>query len=274
MASFQRLKKISPPIIIPNQIIFHSACDNYGVEGHLSWQLNGSLESHAYTARNGDIYQIVPYNRRAQANLTANGPRSDGTGAISMETGSDIPALHPWTDAQIDAMVEWARERMAEFPTIGARRAPSATAAGIGFHVMWGAPSPWTPVAKTCPGPERIKQFEQVLLPRILRAPAKVITVPGVPGKAAPKPSPSPSNSIEEYLKTVDDQKFKELVRGGVKWTLEDIQGVDPLIIREAVKRGIADALVGDPAFRQLFKEAVKEAVTWGIDEVAQRPKA
>jgi hypothetical protein len=32
---------------------------------------------------------------------------------------------------------------------------------------MFGAPGPWTPVAKTCPGRARIRQFNEVLLPRI-----------------------------------------------------------------------------------------------------------
>lgn len=168
MAYYQRFKRINPPAIIPNQLIFHSACDNYGVEGHLSWQLGGSLESHAYTARNGDIYQIVPYSRRAQANLTANGPRGDGTGAISMETGSDINALDPWTNEQIEALINWARDRLDEFPTIARRRAPSPDAAGIGYHTMFGAPSRWTPVAKTCPGPRRIRQFEEIILPALV----------------------------------------------------------------------------------------------------------
>lgn len=177
MATYQRFKNISPPTIIPNQIIFHSACDNYGVEGHLSWQLNGTLESHAYTARNGDIYEIVPYNKRAQANYTANGPRGDGTGAISMETGSDIPALDPWTNAQLDAMVDWARRLLSRFPTIGRRKCPNAGASGIGYHVMFGAPGPWAPRAKTCPGPERIKQFNSILLPRIIADAPVVIPV-------------------------------------------------------------------------------------------------
>lgn len=181
-----RLKptRLNAPIIIPNQIIFHSAGDNYGVEGHIGWQHSGSLESHAYTARNGDLYQIVQYNRRANANLTANGPRADGTGALSMETGSSINATEPWYDAQIDTMVDWARERIAQFPTILPRRCPSANASGLGYHIMFGTPGPWTPVAKACPGVERIKQFSQVLLPRITKSgPTVIDTKPGKPAK-------------------------------------------------------------------------------------------
>jgi hypothetical protein len=30
---------------------------------------------------------------------------------------------------------------------------------------MWGAPSEWTPVSKTCPGKGRIAQFHDVLVP-------------------------------------------------------------------------------------------------------------
>ena len=39
---------------------------------------------------------------------------------------------------------------------------------------MFGAPGPWTPVAKSCPGPNRIKQFNNILVPWF-----KMATTPG-----------------------------------------------------------------------------------------------
>lgn len=164
--AYKQFKK-PPPIIRPTQIIFHSACDNYSVEGHLDWQYNGDLESHVIFSRVGDLYRITPYNRRAQANYSANGPRSDGSGALSGETSSDINAEDPWSDAQLVSMAQWAKDRMAEFPDIARRVCRSPNDPGIGFHTMWGAPSAWTPVAKTCPGPERKKQFYSTLIPMI-----------------------------------------------------------------------------------------------------------
>jgi len=157
-----------PPTIIPTQFILHSACDNYGVDGHLSWQYGQELESTVYFSKNGPIYQIMKETWRAQANYTANGPRSDGSGAISGESGSDIPALDPWSPEQCVAIIEYGRYLLAKYPTIARRICRSPTDPGIGYHTMWGAPSPWTPVAKTCPGPVRIRQFYDVIAPGIL----------------------------------------------------------------------------------------------------------
>lgn len=211
MKSFNTL----PPLIVPTQEIFHSACDDWEVEGHLSWQLNGPLESHAYTARNGDRYKIVPYNRRAQANYGAN-RRPDGTGALSMESGSDINAEEPWTDLQLESMIEWGRERCSDFPTIAKRRCRNPNDPGIGFHTMWGAPSAWTPVAKTCPGGERKKQFEQVLLPGIIKDGPVVIDL-------------KPKDWFD--MATVDE--LREIVRQEVGNRLKDLDSV----IRETYNR-------------------------------------
>jgi hypothetical protein len=209
------LKRFSnpPPSIVPTQIIFHSACDNYGVSGHLSWQLSGSLESHVYISRPGALYQIVNYTQRAQANYQAN-RRSDGTGALSAETGSDIEALDPWSDEQIDTMVEWARERISQFPRIARQRCPSPTAPGIGFHTMFGAPSAWTPVAKTCPGPERKKQFASIVLPRIVASDPVVIDGGQGVGTAPAKPAPTPTEPTD----TGDDEMIVACKGLGGQW--------------------------------------------------------
>ena len=203
MQTIARLKpsRLNSPFIRPTQIIFHSAGDNYGVEGHLSWQWNGDLESHAYTARDGRVYQIVPYNRRAQANYTAN-LRPDGTGALSMETGSSINATEPWTDDQIDSLVEWSRERISEFPAIARQRCPGPNAPGLGYHIMFGTPGAWTPVAKACPGPERIKQFNGVLLPRIIKDGPTVIDL----GRF------TPAKEVED-MALVSQDAFNKLAR-------------------------------------------------------------
>ena len=36
---------------------------------------------------------------------------------------------------------------------------------GFGYHTQFGSPSHWTPKAKTCPGPDRIIQFNEILVP-------------------------------------------------------------------------------------------------------------
>lgn len=213
MRTIEAYKSFSkpPPIIRPTQLIFHSACDNYDVNGHISWQHNGSLESHVIFSKQGDLYLITPYNRRAQANYTANGPRADGSGAISAETSSDINAEDPWTDNQLESMAYWAKQRMAEFG-IAKRVCRNPTDSGIGFHTMWGAPSAWTPVAKTCPGPTRKKQFYSSLVPMILD------------GSPPPPPIDPPKPPADQ---TKDDEMALDVVRcGGVDYAFNASTGV------------------------------------------------
>ena len=69
-----------------------------------------------------------------------------------------------WTDVQIAELKEflvWAHKTHG----IPLRVCPAWNRAGVGYHTMWGAPGPWTPVAKSCPGPNRIKQFRDVITP-------------------------------------------------------------------------------------------------------------
>lgn len=67
------------------------------------------------------------------------------------------------------------------------------------------------------------------------------------------------------------EQQLKQIVHDGVEWALEDINSVDPVIIREAVRGLLAEMLGGAATFQQ-FKDAVHQGTVWGIDEVNARP--
>ncbi len=138
----------------PRVVIFHvtaglgDAAPHDGLEWHFEVSLSGAIE------------QGVDTNQQAAANYKAN------PFAISIET--EGLGDGEWTAAQLDSLVllsEWA---MANHPLILRQRCPTWDGSGFGYHVMFGAPGPWTPVAKSCPGPNRIRQFDEVLLPRIL----------------------------------------------------------------------------------------------------------
>ena len=129
--------------------------------------------------------------RSADANYRAN-RRPDGTGAISIETEDNVgnPDTLPWTDAQVDTLVRlalWA----ARVHRIPGRRCPSPSSPGIGFHTLFGAPSAWTPVSKTCPGVVRIRQFNQTVLPAI------------VAGSTGGGLSVADANSLERHLDVI-----------------------------------------------------------------------
>lgn len=169
------------------QVIYHSIVGS--AEGAYGYFLKStSLESTFIVKLNGWIIQCMNASDRADANRTAN------YRAISVETEDNgNPDSYPWTDRQIDALVKigvWAHEQH----EVKARECPRHDASGFGYHVMFGAPGPWTPVAKTCPGIVRRKQFYKVVLPRIIAA----VT-------AAPAPTPE-----EEEMKLDEVMKFAQ----------------------------------------------------------------
>ena len=140
----------------PRVVIFHV------IAGEGNAQPHSGLEWHFEVAYSGAIEQGVDTNRQAAANLKAN------PFAISIETEGLGNGY--WTDAQLDSLAMLSEWCMATHPKILRQRCPTWDGAGFGYHVMFGAPGPWTPVAKTCPGPNRIRQFNEVLLPRILKS--------------------------------------------------------------------------------------------------------
>jgi hypothetical protein len=156
--------------ITPRLLIFHSIVGSArSAHGHF---LNGSnLESTFIVAKSGLIWQTMDTERQADANYRAN--RIAG----SVETGDDgDPNSDPWTPQQLDALA-WIAWQYHQLHGVPLRRADRPDGAGIGYHTLFGAPSPWTPVAKSCPGIIRIRQFDQVLLPRIVAGPGAIIPI-------------------------------------------------------------------------------------------------
>lgn len=158
------------PDIIPIGIIVHSAASMGSL---YKFFLNGSdLESTFWVSADGNTEQYMDPTTRADANRYANrfqGADGRWYGYISIETASDVNATDPFYDAQYDELVRlvtW----LCETFNIPAKRCASSTSPGIGWHVMWGAPGDWTPVAKSCPGPTRIVQVRDELIPTVAAA--------------------------------------------------------------------------------------------------------
>jgi hypothetical protein len=153
----------SQPKIKPTTIIDHSIVGS--AEG--AWQMfrdRSVLESHFIVDLNGEIWQLMDTDREADANLNANAY------AISIETADrGDPNTQPWTAEQL-ASLAWLHEALlAAHPSIPRRRSRSCSdPAGLGYHTLHGAPSCWTPVAKSCPGAVRKRQWFDVVLPAFL----------------------------------------------------------------------------------------------------------
>jgi hypothetical protein len=152
----------SQPRITPTTIIDHTIVGT-GEQGYQHFLNRSALESHFIVENDGAIWQLMDTDRQADANLDANGF------AISIETGDrGDPDNQPWTQPQLDSLV-WLHEQLRRVhPSIPRQKCPTWNGGGLGYHTLFGAPSHWTPVAKSCPGRIRKIQWAAELLPAFL----------------------------------------------------------------------------------------------------------
>lgn len=165
-ASWRPLNE-SEPAITPRTVIYHTMVGTLPSTDRF-FRSGTSLESHFGVGGpwegaefDGAIWQWVDTERQADANLNANDY------AISIETSDGGDPNRPWTPKQLDSLIRlglWA----AETHNIPRRQSRSCSdPAGFGWHVMHGAPSCWTPIAKSCPGSVRINQLKTIVFPAI-----------------------------------------------------------------------------------------------------------
>lgn len=155
----------SQPAIRPTQLIVHSIVAAWTARRTYEfWRDSTNLESHfgiGYGER--DIAQYIGTETRADANAGAN-RRSDGTGAISVETASNSTATDPWNASQVEELIRlgvWAHQRHG----IPLRVCRTPSDPGFGYHSMF---PQWSTSGTACPGPARIKQFREVVFPGIV----------------------------------------------------------------------------------------------------------
>jgi hypothetical protein len=142
--------------ILATQVILHTAVSGASSLFGYFARSDVVVESHFYVNLTG-VEQYMDTDRRADANRLAN------VRAISIETwDGGAPERTPWTPTQMDLLVElvvWC----CTTHNIPAQFCPAWDQPGIGWHVMFGAPGPWTPVQKSCPGAPRIAQMPELL---------------------------------------------------------------------------------------------------------------
>ncbi|GAA1550014.1 hypothetical protein GCM10009804_03250 [Kribbella hippodromi] len=153
------------PAIIPIGVVLHVDAGNSGSLYDYFDGKSGGIESHLFIRKDGGVEQYRDTQREADANYHGNSFVRDGKtyGFISVETQGF--AAGEWTDAQLSEIKKfllWAHRTHG----IPLRLCPAWDQPGVGWHVMWGAPGPWTNArGKVCPGPDRVKQFNNVLVP-------------------------------------------------------------------------------------------------------------
>jgi hypothetical protein len=146
------------PRITARLAILHSDGGNVYNLGPYFDGPSGGIESHFHIAKDGVLFQYRDTAFEADANYLAN------PFAISIETqGTGYEA---WTPEQISTIVRlllWLHETHG----IPLRLAQEWDGSGIGWHIQFGSPGKWTDRAKICPGPIRIKQVTDVVIPRL-----------------------------------------------------------------------------------------------------------
>jgi len=191
-----------PPIIVIGAILHVDAGNSKSLFGYFNGP-SGGIESHFHVPKDQQVEQYRDTGYEADANLKANSFIKDGKryGYISIETQGF--GAGEWTPRQLDEIKKlllWLSKTHG-FPLV---RCPAHMSPGVGYHVMFGAPGPWTPVAKDCPGRERVKQFNNILVPWM-----KSVT--------APKPA-TPTGDDDMALTDADVLKILNFEIGGTDY--------------------------------------------------------
>lgn len=166
------------PRIEPRVAILHSQGfdDDDGTLYDDFARAGNSLESTFFIRWDGTVEQYMDTEVRADANRYAN------PFAVSIETEDDgDPNRQPWSEPQQTAILRLLRWLNQVHPAIVLDRCDRWDGSGVGYHVMWGAPGPWTPVAKSCPGAARIRQFNDIIIPALRAGARPVIEEDDVP---------------------------------------------------------------------------------------------
>ncbi|MCY0963382.1 N-acetylmuramoyl-L-alanine amidase [Streptomyces sp. H27-H5] len=154
----------SQPAIRPTQFILHSIAATWTKERTYEyWDQSTNLESHFGQSYDGSIAQYIGTETRADANYLAN-RRSDGTGAVSIETASNDDHSDPWTDAQVEGLIRlgvWLHQTHG----IPLRVCRSASDPGFGYHRLH---ADWAVSGTACPGDKRVAQFKNIIFPSIV----------------------------------------------------------------------------------------------------------
>lgn len=152
------------PAIRPTQFIVHSIIAPWTAKRTYEyWRDSTNLESHFGLGYEGDLGQFIGTETRADANYQAN-RRSDGTGAVSIETASNTKGTDPWTGAQLEELITlgvWLHKTHG----IPLRICRTHSDPGFGYHRLH---SQWAVSGTSCPGDARVKQFLEVVFPGIV----------------------------------------------------------------------------------------------------------
>lgn len=149
----------SDPRVTPTQIIDHvAASTTSSLYGWFNGP-SGGVESHFYVRSDGTVEQYRDTAYQADAQV------GGGRNAISIETSGLMDGT--WSEVQIAALIALHDWLVSVHPTIPRRACPDPYSGGLGYHSMWPGTTPgaWATDGRTCPGPRRITQWRERVLP-------------------------------------------------------------------------------------------------------------
>lgn len=149
------------PTIIPVGPIFHVAVSEAS-SLHDFFERDGGIESTGYIRRDGTIEQYRPLNVECDAQFDGNswiGADGRRYGFTSWETQG--MGSGQWTAQQVAAIQKIITFHHDQWET-PYRVAPAWNEAGVGYHCLFDR---WNKSHHTCPGPDRVKQFNRVIVP-------------------------------------------------------------------------------------------------------------
>lgn len=216
-------------------------------------------------------------------------PAGTWCGAISIESEDDgTPEDTPWDAGQLDRFARflaWAHRAL----DIPLERCPDPFAPGIGYHSMpglnrlaaWDPPgtvgpfgqftdprgskvnvwNPWTnTVGKSCPGPARIAQFDQLLqTARALVAPPRPPAVETPQTPPIPDPADPGDDDMPEYIVTNRDPLPPGVIPGELGTTPP---GVGKFLLLDSGRLRHIRTL------REWETRGSKQGVQWTLDEI------
>lgn len=238
------------PRIIPRVAVLHVDAGDAASLYTYFRDRSGGVESHFHVRRDGVIEQYRDTDYQADANHLAN------DFAVSIETqGYGVGEWTPEQLASIKRLLRWLNEA---HPLIALQKCPTWNGSGVGYHVQFGSPGAWTPVAKSCPGADRIRQFNTVIVPWLEAGATEGDDV-----------TPEDIKAVADAVlaKRIDVKRDGQPVTISVEQVLRETFQRAERIDYDRLGEDVYDRLLGLPLAGALTHEQVKQAVKDAISE-------
>jgi len=162
---------------------------------------SGGIESHFFVRKDGVVEQYRDTAYEADANVKANSFYRNGIrfGAISIETqGFGEGTWTPEQLREIKLLLMWIHQTHPDVPL----SVPAAwNGSGVGYHILF--MTEWAGGPRSCPGPDRVKQFYNIIVPW-MKNPAGTVTPPPPGGEQIVSNISAAASQPEGYSKVVE----------------------------------------------------------------------